>query len=132
MDLGCGSGLSGDAITAAGHKWVGLDISQAMLDTAIEREADGDVALADMGQVGGGSAVIDLCVCSFGTDDDDNSEGGRWQGLGLRDNCFDGAISISAVQWLCNADKSWHDPRQRLRSFFKSLYRCLTVSFIAG
>lgn len=52
LDLGCGSGLSGDAITAAGHKWVGLDISQAMLDTAVEREADGDVALADMGQVG--------------------------------------------------------------------------------
>lgn len=32
-------------------------------------------------------------------------------GLPLRAGMFDGAISISAVQWLCNADKSSHDPR---------------------
>ncbi|KAA0201749.1 hypothetical protein HAZT_HAZT008872 [Hyalella azteca] len=31
LDLGCGSGLSGEAITEQGHFWVGLDISQAML-----------------------------------------------------------------------------------------------------
>ena len=27
----CGSGLSGEALTEAGHAWVGVDISQAML-----------------------------------------------------------------------------------------------------
>ncbi len=32
-------------------------------------------------------------------------------GLPLRAGMFDGAISISAVQWLCNADRSSHDPR---------------------
>jgi 18S rRNA (guanine1575-N7)-methyltransferase len=26
MDLGCGSGLSGDVLSEAGHAWVGLDI----------------------------------------------------------------------------------------------------------
>lgn len=45
------------------------------------------------------------------------------QGLPLRQGVFDGAISISAVQWLCNADKSSHDPRKRLKAFFESLYR---------
>ena len=32
-------------------------------------------------------------------------------GLPLRPGSFDGAISISAVQWLCNADRAGHDPR---------------------
>jgi 18S rRNA (guanine1575-N7)-methyltransferase len=31
LDLGCGSGLSGEVITENGHMWVGLDISEAML-----------------------------------------------------------------------------------------------------
>ncbi|KAF8035176.1 hypothetical protein BT93_C1264 [Corymbia citriodora subsp. variegata] len=67
-----------------------------MLDIALEREAEGDLLLGDMGQ-----------------------------GLGLRPGVIDGAISISAVQWLCNADKSSHEPRLRLKAFFGSLYRCL-------
>jgi len=42
-----------------------------------------------------------------------------------RPGSFDGAISISAVQWLCNADRSSHDPRRRIRAFFGSLYAAL-------
>jgi SAM-dependent methyltransferase len=38
LDIGCGSGLSGEALTEAGHNWLGLDISAAMLDVAVERE----------------------------------------------------------------------------------------------
>ena len=52
----------------------GLDISEAMLDVAREREVEGDLCLHDLGH-----------------------------GLPLRPGSFDGAISISAVQWLCNA-----------------------------
>lgn len=96
LDIGCGSGLSGETISENGHQWVGLDISQSMLDVAIEREVEGDLINGDMGQ-----------------------------GLGLRPGVIDGAISISAVQWLCNADKSSHEPRLRLKAFFGSLYRCL-------
>ena len=48
------------------------------------------------------------------------------QGVPFRLGTFDGAISISAVQWLCNADKSSHDPRRRLKRFFESLYGCLS------
>ncbi|DBA73659.1 TPA: hypothetical protein ACH3X2_009642 [Trebouxia sp. C0005] len=74
LDLGCGSGLSGESITKQGHTWVGLDISEAMLGVAKEREVEGDLCLHDLGH-----------------------------GLPLRPGSFDGAISISAVQWLCNA-----------------------------
>ncbi|XP_076907694.1 18S rRNA (guanine-N(7))-methyltransferase RID2-like [Bidens hawaiensis] len=97
LDIGCGSGLSAETISEHGHHWIGLDISPSMLDVALERETDGDLILADMGQ-----------------------------GLGLRPGVMDGAISISAVQWLCNADKSCHEPRLRLKAFFGSLYRCLS------
>ncbi|GAX85796.1 hypothetical protein CEUSTIGMA_g13211.t1 [Chlamydomonas eustigma] len=96
LDVGCGSGLSGEQLTELGQMWVGFDISPAMLDVAVEREVEGDVCLHDMGH-----------------------------GMPLRPGTFDGAISISAVQWLCNADKSSHDPRKRLKRFFETLYAAL-------
>ncbi|RXG56565.1 putative 18S rRNA (guanine-N(7))-methyltransferase [Armadillidium vulgare] len=96
LDLGCGSGLSGEVITENGHYWTGFDISQAMLDVAVEREVEGDMVLSDLGQ-----------------------------GLPLRPASFDGAISISAIQWLCNADKKEHVPAKRLYKFFMTLYACL-------
>jgi 18S rRNA (guanine1575-N7)-methyltransferase len=67
-----------------------------MLKVALENEVEGDLLLQDMGD-----------------------------GLPFRAGTFDGAISISAVQWLCNADKSHHVPRKRMRRFFRSLYACL-------
>ncbi|KAL2960845.1 hypothetical protein AAZX31_17G058900 [Glycine max] len=97
LDIGCGSGLSGETISENGHHWIGLDISASMLNVAVEREVEGDLLLGDMGQ-----------------------------GIGIRPGVMDGAISISAVQWLCNADKSSHNPRLRLKAFFTSLYKCLS------
>lgn len=96
LDLGCGSGLSGECLTKHGHIWMGLDISADMLDVAAEREVEGDLCLHDLGH-----------------------------GLPLRPGSFDGAVSISAVQWLCNADQTDHDPRKRMRRLFESLYACL-------
>jgi len=96
LDVGCGSCLSGDVLTEAGHAWVGCDIAGAMLEVAGEREVEGGLCLRDMGQ-----------------------------GVGARPGVFDGAVSISAVQWLCNADRSSHNPYRRLKAFFESLYRCL-------
>lgn len=63
---------------------------------AKEREVEGDLVLGDLGD-----------------------------GLPFRPGSFDGAISISALQWLCNADKSYHKPHKRLYKFFSSLYACL-------
>ena len=51
LDVGCGSGLSGDCLTEAGHHWIGCDISKDMLVVAKEQEVEGDVVLNDMGQV---------------------------------------------------------------------------------
>ncbi|XP_075761094.1 18S rRNA (guanine-N(7))-methyltransferase [Pelodiscus sinensis] len=96
LDVGCGSGLSGDYISEEGHHWVGMDISSAMLDVAVEREVEGDLLLADVGQ-----------------------------GIPFRPGMFDGCVSISAVQWLCNADKKTHSPPKRLYRFFSTLYSAL-------
>ncbi|KAF7692779.1 probable 18S rRNA (guanine-N(7))-methyltransferase [Silurus meridionalis] len=97
LDIGCGSGLSGDYLSEEGHYWVGVDISTAMLNVALDREVDGDLILGDMGQ-----------------------------GLPFRPGSFDGCISISALQWLCNADKKTHSPAKRLHTFFSKLYSALT------
>ncbi|XP_006889743.1 PREDICTED: ribosome biogenesis methyltransferase WBSCR22 [Elephantulus edwardii] len=96
LDIGCGSGLSGDYLSNEGHYWVGIDISSAMLDAALDRETEGDLLLGDMGQ-----------------------------GIPFRPGSFDGCISISAVQWLCNANKRSDNPAKRLYCFFSSLYSAL-------
>lgn len=62
----------------------------------MKREVEGDLLCADIGQ-----------------------------GLFFRPNSFDGAISISVIQWLCNADKKEHVPQRRLKKFFQTLYNCL-------
>ncbi len=97
LDIGCGSGLSGEVLEEAGHYWVGCDISKSMLEVAGERESEnGDVLHADMGQ-----------------------------GLPFRPGSFDGVISISALQWLCYSDSTEQDPKLRLNRFFSSLYSVL-------
>lgn len=96
LDIGCGSGLSGEVLEEEGHIWVGMDISKSMLDIAVEREAEGDLFLQDIGQ-----------------------------GMGFRAGAFDGCISISVIQWLCNADKKSHDPRKRLNRFFSTLFMAM-------
>lgn len=50
------------------------------------------------------------------------------QGVPFKAGSFDGAISVSALQWLCNADKSCHEPSKRLYKFFSSLFSALTRS----
>ncbi len=49
LDVGCGSGLSGEVISSWGHSWIGLDISKSMLEVARTRESPGDLILGDMG-----------------------------------------------------------------------------------
>ncbi|KAF2134310.1 williams Beuren syndrome chromosome region 22 protein-like protein [Dothidotthia symphoricarpi CBS 119687] len=103
LDVGCGSGLSGEILsndapdTPGGpHIWVGMDISASMLGVALERELEGDLMLADAGQ-----------------------------GVPFRPGTFDAAISISAVQWLCNAETSEETAAGRLSRFFNQLYASL-------
>ncbi|ORY90775.1 S-adenosyl-L-methionine-dependent methyltransferase [Leucosporidium creatinivorum] len=97
LDIGAGSGLSGEILTEEGHEWVGMDVSGGMLEVALEREVEGDLFLADIGQ-----------------------------GIPFRAGAFDGAISVSVLQWLCNADSTSHSPAQRLLRFFTDLFGCLS------
>lgn len=102
LDVGCGSGLSGEILSAVPperggpHTWIGMDISPSMLDIALQRDVEGDLFLADVGQ-----------------------------GVPFRPGTFDAAISISAIQWLCNAETSDVSPEGRLRRFFEGLYASL-------
>lgn len=96
MDIGCGSGLSGEILDQDGHVWVGMDISPSMLEVALKRDIEGDLILSDIGH-----------------------------GLPFRAGSFDGAISISVLQWLLNADSSYSNPYSRLTKFFSTLYACL-------
>ncbi len=95
LDVGCGTGLSGEVLEEEGHTWMGCDISRDMLGVAQHREVEGELVHSDMGT-----------------------------GLPFRQGVFDGAISISAIQWLCYSNDD-SNPRLRLHRFFQSLYRVL-------
>lgn len=102
LDVGCGSGLSGEILSSVPedeggpHVWIGMDVSASMLDVALQRDVEGDLLLADIGQ-----------------------------GVPFRAGAFDAAISISAIQWLCNAENSETSPEGRLSRFFNGLYASL-------
>ncbi|KAH9035511.1 williams-Beuren syndrome critical region protein 22 [Lactarius pseudohatsudake] len=98
LDIGCGSGLSGEILDEEGYVWVGVDVAPSMLEVALEREVEGDLFLQDIGQ-----------------------------GFGFRPGSFDGAISISVLQWLLNAETSHptSSPPHRLSRFFTTLHSAL-------
>ncbi|KAF9526990.1 S-adenosyl-L-methionine-dependent methyltransferase [Crepidotus variabilis] len=98
LDIGCGSGLSGEILDEEGYLWAGVDIAPSMLEVALEREVEGDLFLHDIGQ-----------------------------GFGFRPGSFDGAISISVLQWLLNAETSHptSSPPHRLHRFFTTLHSAM-------
>jgi 18S rRNA (guanine1575-N7)-methyltransferase len=65
LDIGCGSGLSGEILDEQGYVWAGVDIAPSMLgeieyithiwtadlhgEVALEREVEGDLFLHDIG-----------------------------------------------------------------------------------
>jgi hypothetical protein len=67
--------------------------------------------------------------------DEENEESGcgdvvlqdMGQGLSFKPGVFDGAVSISAIQWLCSAETKAHNPYKRIQVFFQSLYNCLVT-----
>lgn len=99
LDIGCGSGISGETLQANDFIWEGIDISRDMLNIAAAKE---------------------------------ESTGGLWQvdigqGWRFRPGVFDGAVSISTIQWLCVASKKNDNPFKRCCKFFQSLYDCLRI-----
>lgn len=96
LDLGCGTGFSGEVLTNLGHTWIGCDLSRDMIKICRTKDVKGDLFHSDLGQ-----------------------------GLYFRDCVFDGVISVSAIQWFCRFTKKKINPWRRLLRFFKSLFRIL-------
>lgn len=99
LDIGCGSGLSSETISDNGHAFIGVDLSSDMLAEAAAREVTdgGDLIQADIGLRG-------LSHFRVGT--------------------FDGAISISVIQWLLSS-QGGVEPHKKLKTMFADLHRCL-------
>jgi 18S rRNA (guanine1575-N7)-methyltransferase len=122
LDVGCGSGLSGQVLEEKGHAWVGCDVSKDMLTVAKERmnrqavearkQRDGmrDDSDSESEEEDVDDSTGDLMHHDMGT------------GLPFRPATFDACISISALQWLCYSNTKQQNPRRRLTRFFSSLY----------
>mmetsp|Transcript_27888 Transcript_27888/g.41964 ORF Transcript_27888/g.41964 Transcript_27888/m.41964 type:complete len:327 (+) Transcript_27888:86-1066(+) len=134
LDVGCGSGLSGQVLEEHGHVWVGCDVSRDMLNMANERiERKREEAMGE------GDSSEDDSDNDMNDNDNNNKEGGTTEepspgdllhhdmgtGLPFRPASFDACISISALQWLCYSNTKEQIPKKRLTRFFSSLYQVL-------
>lgn len=100
LDIGCGSGISGNILTQECINWVGVDISPSMLSLAKdEYPITPEVIMHDIGQ-----------------------------NLGVRCAVFDAVISCSVLQWLCYSYQKDHIPYKRIYCFFTWLRECLSSS----
>lgn len=155
LDVGCGSGLSGEVLRECGHTWIGIDISTDMLGMAKaseelmreddEKEDEGPIEGVDLRDVRWGP-IHDENENENENDDHDSTDGDgneaeavlppgpsivevmrgdMGEGLPFRPGAFDGAVSISAVQWLCQSDRRGQVPQRRLRALFQCLYNAL-------
>ena len=43
LDIGAGTGISGNVLSEYGHMWVGCDISRGMLEVATTGDNEGDL-----------------------------------------------------------------------------------------
>lgn len=130
LDLGCGSGISSQVITQAGHNWIGMDISESMVRVAKEdlesrEDADEDMIKEDESEEEEDfndnekerePHLSDLMVHDMGN------------GVCFRPGTFDGCISISALQWLFHSNRSFENPKKRLTRLFVTLHSALTRS----
>lgn len=124
LDIGCGSGLSGQVLEEKGHIWVGCDVSRDMLQVARERIDDSfDVYNMNSEDDDGNNEEQDK---QLSTGDLLHHDMGT--GLPFRPATFDACISISALQWLCYSNSASQNPRRRLLRFFSQLYAMLKKS----
>lgn len=95
VNIGCGSGLCGRVLSDRDIPWVGADVSEHMLGLARERPTCcGKIMQLD-------------CFTE--------------SALPFRNACFCGAVSVSAVQWIC----AQHHPEAKALSFMREMYRIL-------
>lgn len=126
LDIGCGSGLSGQVLEEKGHVWLGCDVSRDMLNVARDRMD----RQAEKAKMADNHMDDDNDEEEESADDIEASTGDLLHhdmgtGLPFRAATFDACISISALQWLCYSNSSAQNPRKRLTRFFSSLYSVL-------
>jgi 18S rRNA (guanine1575-N7)-methyltransferase len=136
LDIGCGSGLSGQVLEEKGHVWVGCDISRDMLMVAKERMNQQSQTVKENRKIitekDGNRMSDDDDNNSVDEDDDLTTEASgdllhhdMGTGLPFRPATFDACISVSALQWLCYSNNKLQYPKRRLTRFFSSLYAVL-------
>ena len=119
LDIGCGSGLSGETLTRHGYRaWLGIDASAAMLERAT-RGRSAPKRTADEKERRGRSTGEDPPARGAVL------RGDFSQGLPFRAGAFDGCVSVSAAQWLCagteSEDEAGNENDETLRRFFARL-----------
>mmetsp|Transcript_32031 Transcript_32031/g.59178 ORF Transcript_32031/g.59178 Transcript_32031/m.59178 type:complete len:326 (+) Transcript_32031:90-1067(+) len=134
LDVGCGSGLSGQVLEEHGHVWVGCDVSRDMLTMANERieekrEAsqnnDNESSSDDDNSDNEDESMQDGQKRKTEPSPGDLLHQDMGTGLPFRPATFDACISISALQWLCYSNSKDQMPKRRLMRFFSSLYNVM-------
>jgi 18S rRNA (guanine1575-N7)-methyltransferase len=121
LDIGCGSGLSGETLARSGYRaWVGVDASAAMLERATRTTRTADAADVGMLEKMGKTFSARPSPPAFGA----VLRGDFSQGLPFRSKAFDGCVSVSAAQWLCAGDDDAKSS-QKLTRFFRHVRRVL-------
>ena len=131
--------MSGAVLSESGHSWIGCDISADMLSLAqgnaevLGNSSDGippeparPCALPLCSRTGFNKLNHRLANPQETLSQPSAGKGlvfhsDMAQGLPLKADSIDGAVSISAVQWLCHLPS----PKLALGRLFKDLYRCL-------
>lgn len=137
LDVGCGSGLSGNVLERHGHIWVGCDVSKDMLYVANRRiEIKKSLRQSKSDSIGGRVGEFDSVeINSEEKIETENNYINHLEntgdllyhdmgtGLPFRAATFDACISVSALQWLCYSNSKEEIPKRRLVRFFSSLYQ---------
>lgn len=126
LDLGCGTGLSCEKLNEFGITVIGSDLSFAMLKEAREdQEEEGEEEEEEEeAEVDESMDIESSPEPLSGTSEFLQSDMGS--PMCFRDGLFDGVVSISALQWLLNADGGEkYEPYKRLKILFTSLRRVL-------
>ena len=131
--------MSGAVLSESGHSWIGCDISADMLSLAqgnaelLSNSPDGVPAeparpsALPLSSRTGFSKLNHRHASPQGAVSQPSAAKGlvfhsdMAQGLPLKADSVDGAVSISAVQWLCHLPS----PKLALDRLFRDLYRCL-------
>ncbi|KAL3147222.1 hypothetical protein ABBQ32_002718 [Trebouxia sp. C0010 RCD-2024] len=133
--------MSGAALSESGHLWVGCDLSSDMLRLAQGSGAEVVSTHNSLSQ-GNGMPFVPLLSSRTGYNKLNHKRpspevaapqpgAGKGlvfqcdmaQGIPLKADSIDGAVSISAVQWLCHLP----NPKIALSRLFRGLYRCLKL-----